>query len=288
MQDDLMWIAGKPIGPGHPTYVIAEMGINHNGDRALAEAIMHAAADAGVDAVKVQKRTVDVVYTPEELARPRQSVFGETNGDLKRGLELDMDTHRYIKGYAGSLGLAYFASCWDEQAVDDFETIDPVAYKVASASLTDHELLRHIASKGRPMLVSCGMSTGVEAIAAMDRLDDCGAAYLMMYSCSAYPAPLQEINLRCVEEMQGYSGHEPPEVGPAVTLGAVALGAHVVERHITVDRTLWGSDQKASLEPAEFAELVRQIRTLDLAMQGDGIIRCTENEKPVRDKLRRK
>jgi len=281
-------IGDRAAGHGHPCFIVAEIGINHNGDLELARRLIDAAADAGCDAVKFQKRTVEVVYTPEELARPRENPFGPTNGDLKRGLEFGEAGYREVDAHCRERGLLWFASCWDEGSVDFMERFDPPCYKIASASLTDERLLRHHRKTGRPLILSTGMSTMDEIRRAVEIL---GLENLVLLHCtSTYPSQPEELNLRTIETLRrefgcpvGYSGHE---VGLQTTLAAVALGACVVERHITLDRAMWGSDQAASVEPHGFARLVRDIRVIERAM-GDGVKRVYDSELPIRDKLRR-
>ncbi len=281
-------IANRKLGSGQPCYVVAEIGINHNGDTDLARDLIRAAATAGCDAVKFQKRSIDVVYSPEELAQPRKSVFGSTNGDLKRGLEFDVDHYQAIDTCCREHGLAWFASCWDEAAVDFIDQFDPPCYKIASASLTDDALLRHHRRHGRLIILSTGMSSLAEIDHAVDVL---GADDLILMHClSTYPGRVEELNLRTIETLRerygvpvGYSGHE---VGLAPTVAAATLGAVMVERHITLDRAMWGSDQAASVEPQGFGRLVRDIRTVEKAL-GDGVKRVYDSESPVRDKLRR-
>lgn len=276
------------VGPGHPTFIVAEIGINHNGDLELARKLIGAAVAAGCDAVKFQKRTVEVVYTPEELAQPRESPFGTTNGDLKRGLEFGYDQYAEIDRSCRALGIIWFASCWDNGSVNFIEAFDPPCYKIASACLTDDHLLRHYRSKGRPILMSTGMSTIEQIDHAVEIL---GRENLILLHCtSTYPSKIEELNLRVIPHLidrydvpVGYSGHE---VGLYTTLAAVVLGACVVERHITLDRAMWGSDQAASVEPQGVARLVKDIRAIEVAM-GDGIKRVYESETPVMRKLRR-
>jgi N-acetylneuraminate synthase len=281
-------IADRLVGPGQPCYVIAEIGINHNGDVGLARKLISAALLAECDAVKLQKRTVDVVYTEDELARLRESPFGDTNGDLKRGLELDEDGYATIDAYAGEHGIAWFASCWDEASVDYIEQFDPPCYKIASALLTDDALLRHHRAYARPIILSTGMSTIEEIDHAVEVL---GTADLVILHCtSTYPSAPEELNLNAVHTLAerykvpiGYSGHE---VGLSTSLAAAALGACIVERHITLDRSMWGSDQAASVEPHGIARLVRDIHTTEAAL-GDGRKVVYESERPIREKLRR-
>ena len=285
---DKVKIADRWIGDGEPCYLIAEIGINHNGDVDQARDLIKAAAEAGCDAVKFQKRTVEVVYTPEELAAPRESVFGSTNGDLKRGLELDLDPYRAIDACCQEQGLAWFASCWDEASVDFIEAFDPPCYKIASACLTDDRLLRHHRRYGRPIILSTGMSSLDEIDHAVEVL---GADDLILMHClSTYPGQVEELNLRAIGTLRerygvpvGYSGHE---VGLATTVAAATLGAAMIERHITLDRAMWGSDQAASVEPQGFIRLVRDVRNVEKAL-GDGIKRVYPSEISVRDKLRR-
>lgn len=281
-------IADKIVGDGYPCFVIAEIGINHNGSIALAKKMIDIAVTTGCDAVKFQKRTVDIVYTKEELAKERISVFGNTNGDLKRGLEFDLEQYKEIDAYCKENGIMWFASCWDEQAVDFIEQFDVPCYKIASASLTDDNLLKYTKSKGKPILLSTGMSTMEEIKHAVSVL---GEDNLVIYHCtSTYPSNTEEMNLRVIESFKkefdcpiGYSGHERG-VTPSVL--AVALGANSVERHITFDRTNWGSDQAASLEMAGLYHMVRDIRQVP-GLLGDGKKIVYPRELPIIDKLRR-
>lgn len=281
-------IGDRLVGPGHPTLVVAEIGINHNGDLERAKNLITAAADAGCDAVKFQKRTVEVVYTLEELARPRESPFGMTNGDLKKGLEFGYEEYIEIDSLCRRIGIAWFASCWDEASVDFVEQFDPPCYKIASACLTDDQLLRHHGRKGRPILLSTGMSTVHEIDHAVDIL---GRNQLALMHCtSSYPCKIEELNLKLIPGLidlyklpVGYSGHE---VGLYTTLAAVVLGACLVERHITLDRAMWGSDQAASIEPHGLERLVKDIRAVEAAM-GDGIKQVYQSEIPTMQKLRK-
>ncbi len=281
-------IGNRVIGDGYPCFIIAEIGINHNGSVALAKKMIDIAVTTGCDAVKFQKRTVDIVYTKEELAKERRSVFGNTNGDLKRGLEFGEDEYKEIDEYCKRKGIMWFASCWDENSVDFMEKFDIPCYKIASASLTDDNLLRYTRSKGKPILLSTGMSTMEEIRHAVSIL---GEDNLVILHCtSTYPSNTEEMNLRVIETFRkefscpiGYSGHERG-VTPSVL--AAALGAAVVERHITIDRTNWGSDQAASLEMAGLYHLVRDIRQTP-ALLGDGVKVVYPRELPIIEKLRR-
>ena len=303
------------VGDGHPVFITAEIGINHNGNMALAKRLIDVAKDAGCQAVKFQKRSVSVVYSQEELARPREippevailamrrGVLSEeavarlvssnfvntSNGDLKLALEFSKDEYAEIDKHCREKDILWFASPWDEESVDFLEQFNPPAYKIASASLTDDGLLRHIRAKQRPMILSTGMSTPDEIDHAVEIL---GKDKLVLLHCvSTYPSELEELNLSVIKTLQerygvpvGYSGHEK---GVYLTLPAVALGACMVERHITLDRTMWGSDQAASIEPKGLNMLVRSIRNYEKA-RGDGVKRLVESEVPIMKKLRRK
>lgn len=281
-------IGQRVVGPGQPIFAVAEIGINHNGDVDLAKKLVAAAVAAGCDAVKFQKRTVELVYTADDLARPRESPFGSTNGDLKRGIELDHDDYLAIDRECRRLGIQWFASCWDRPSVDFIDAFDPPCHKIASACLTDDALLRYARAKGRPILLSTGMSSREQIDHAVDVLGR--EALVLLHCTSAYPSPVEELNLRVIPWLTerydvpvGYSGHE---VGLSTTLAAVALGACLVERHLTLDRAMWGSDQAASVEPQGFARLVKDISAIARAL-GDGVKRVYDSELCARDKLRR-
>jgi len=281
-------IAGRPVGDGQPCYVIAEIGINHNGDIDLAKRLISVAHAAGCDAVKFQKRTVDVVYSAEELAKPRENPFGPTNGDLKRGLELDYYDYQEIDAYCRAGKITWFSSCWDEQSVDFMERFSPPCYKIASASLTDDNLLRHTRATGKPVILSTGMSTLDQIDHAVEVLGKDNL--ILLHACSTYPAHYEELNLKAIPLMRerygvpvGYSGHE---TGIASTVAAAVLGACCIERHITLDRSMWGSDHAASLEPNGISRIVRDIRLVEQSM-GDGVKRVYEREHPIIKKLRR-
>jgi N-acetylneuraminate synthase len=281
-------IGKKTLGDGQPCYIIAEIGINHNGDIDLAKRLINVASAAGCDAVKFQKRSVDVVYTAEELAKPRESPFGTTNGDLKRGLEFGFDEYQEIDRYCREVKIPWFASCWDEASVDLINKFDVPCFKIASASLTDDNLLRHTRATGKPLILSTGMSTLEQidhAVEVLGRND-----LVLMHACSTYPAFYEELNLRAMRTMAdryklniGYSGHE---TGLPSSIAAAAMGAVLLERHITTDRAMWGSDHAASLEPNGITRLVGYIRLAEKSM-GDGVKRVLEREQPIIKKLRR-
>lgn len=281
-------IGNKNIGSGNPVYLIAEIGINHNGDIDLAKRLIDIAVDSKWDAVKFQKRTVDIVYTPEELAKPRENPFGNTNGDLKRALELGFDQYKDIDSHC--LGrIDWFASVWDEASVEFMSAFSPPCYKIASASLTDDNLLRYTRAQKMPIILSTGMSTLEEVDHAVEVLgiED----LIIMHTCSTYPSSYEDLNLKVIPFLIdryhipiGYSGHE---TGLPSTIAAIALGASVIERHITLDRAMWGSDQAASLSPSGIMQLSRDIRLVEKAL-GDGKKIVCESEIPVKKKLRRK
>lgn len=272
----------------NPVYVIAEIGINHNGSLETAKRLIDAAKAAGADAVKFQKRTVEVVYSAEELARPRESVFGTTNGDLKRGLELSFDQYGEIDAYCRAVGIAWSGSAWDVASVHFLAAFGVPWLKVPSALVTDQAVLRAYRNTGLPVYCSTGMSTWEEIDAAVETL---GRDRLTLVHChAAYPSPLEELNLACLASLRdryglpvGYSSHT---VSPWPCLMAVCAGAVVVEAHLTVDRALWGSDHAASLEPAAFGKLVEEIRTYERAW-GDGIKRVWPSEEAAKAKLRK-
>jgi N-acetylneuraminate synthase len=281
-------IGNHLLGDDQPCYVIAEIGINHNGDIDLAKRLISVAVAAGCDAIKFQKRTVDVVYTAAELATPRPNPFGTTNGDLKRGLEFGEEDFAEINSFCKQVKIDWFVSPWDEASVDFIQMFNPPVYKVASASLTDDNLLRHIRKTGKPVIASTGMSTYAEIDHAVDVLGK--ENLILMHTTSTYPAKYEQLNLRAIPAMKerygvpiGYSGHE---TGIPTSVAAAVLGACCVERHITMDRAMWGSDQAASLEPNGISRLVRDIRLCEQSM-GDGIKKVYDEEVPVMKKLRR-
>jgi N-acetylneuraminate synthase len=281
-------IRGKTIGQGNPCYVVAEIGINHNGDVRIAKQLIDVAAAAGCGAVKFQKRTIDVVYSPAELARIRESPFGTTNGELKRALEFGLDQYREIDAHCRNKGIVWFASPWDEASVDFLEQFAVPCHKVASASLTDDHLLRHIRATGKPVILSTGMSTLAQIDHAVEVLGR--ENLIILHATSTYPASYEELNLKVIPVLAqrfkvpvGYSGHE---TGIASSVAAVALGASMVERHLTLDRAMWGSDQAASLEPNGMHRLLRDIRLVETSF-GDGQKRVLDREVPIMEKLRR-
>lgn len=281
-------IGDRLVGEGEPCLIVAEIGINHNGDISIVRKLISAALLSGCDAVKFQKRTIDVVYTSEELNKQRESPFGKTNRDLKQGLEFGYEEYKIIDEYCKVHNILWFASCWDEASVDFIEQFNPLCYKIASASLTDDNLLRYHRQYKKPILLSTGMSTLEQIDHAVEVL---GTNDLIILHCtSTYPASVEELNLKAIPMLKerykvpvGYSGHE---VGLNTTAAASVLGACMIERHITLNRAMWGSDQAASVEPHGFANLVRDIHVIETAM-GDGIKKVYESEVPIKKKLRR-
>jgi N-acetylneuraminate synthase len=278
------------VGDGHPAYIIAEIGINHNGSLETAEQMIEAAVHAGVDAVKFQKRTPDVSTPEAQKTQMRETPWGYiTYLEYRHRVEFGAAQYRTIDEHCKAKGIAWLVSVWDEPAVDFMEQFDTPAYKVPSASLTDHALLRRVRRTGKPVILSTGMSTMKQIHAAVEVL---GAENLVITHCtSTYPCEPEELNLRMIETLRrefpaapvGYSGHEVGLVPSAV---AVALGACMVERHLTLDRAMWGSDQAASVEPGGFERLVKYIRVSEASL-GDGVKKIYASELPSLNKLRR-
>lgn len=283
-------IDGTAVGSGAPVYVIAEIGLNHNGDVELAKRLIDVAADAGAQAVKFQKRTPEISTPAHMRDVPRQTPWGEmTYLEYRYRVEFDREQYIEIGDHATLRGLSWFASPWDEPSVDFLEDLGVSAHKVASASVTDTGLLTRLAATGKPIILSTGMSTLEQIDRAVGILQDSPLAIL--HATSTYPLPAEEANLRMIASLGerypdvpiGYSGHE---TGLQISLAAVALGASLVERHITLDRAMWGSDHAASLEPHGFSNLVRDIRIIETAM-GDGVKRVFPGELAPLAKLRR-
>ena len=282
-------IGDRIVGEGHPCYIVAEIGINHNGDIDLAKRLISVAVGAGCDAVKFQKRTIEVVYTAAELATPRPNPFGDTNGDLKHGLEFHKEDYAEIADFCKQVKIDWFASPWDEASVDFIEQFDIPCYKVASATLNNESLLKHTRATGKPLLVSTGMSTLADIEHVVDTIGD--ENLILLHTVSTYPAEYSELNLRAIYTLRdrfkvpiGYSGHE---TGIPSSVAAVAMGACVMERHITLNRAMWGSDQAASLEPNGITRLVRDIRLIETSM-GTGEKTVAERELPIIARLRKK
>lgn len=288
--DRLRTFGSRTAGPGRPVYVVGEIGINHNGDLATALALIDAAAEAGCDAVKFQKRTPEICTPRDQWDVERDTPWGRmTYIDYRHRVEFGEREYRAIDAHCAQRGIDWFASPWDTEAVAFLEEFDVPAHKVASASLTDDELLRALRATGRTVVLSTGMSTPQQIRHAVEVLGS--ANILLCHATSTYPAKAEELNLRVINTLReeypnvpiGYSGHE---TGLQTTLAAVALGASFVERHITLDRAMWGSDQAASVEPGGLTRLVRDIRTIETAL-GDGVKRVYASELGPMKKLRR-
>jgi N-acetylneuraminate synthase len=277
-------IAGRTIGEGRPTYIVAEIGINHNGDLDLAKRLIDAAVSAHVDAVKFQKRTPELCVPADQREQMRETPWGYISYlEYRHHVEFDEEDYQEIDRYCREKEITWFASVWD----DVLEAFDPVCYKIPSPGLTDSELLRHVRSKGRPVILSTGMSTMEQIEGAVDVLgtDD----LLITHATSTYPCSPDELNLKMIKTLQstfpcpiGYSGHE---VGLIPTVVTVAMGAALIERHITLDRAMWGTDQAASVEPWGFDRLVKYIRVTEQSL-GDGVKRVYDSEKISLHKLR--
>lgn len=271
------------------TFITAEIGINHNGNLELAKRMIDAAAVAGCDAVKFQKRTIDKVYTQDFLDSPRKSPWGDSQRAQKEGLEFSKREYDIIDVYCKEKKIGWFASAWDVDSQKFLQQYDLKYNKVASAMLTNFELLEVIAKEGKHTFIGTGMSSYDEIDYAVSVFKKYNCPYEIMHCNSTYPMPLEDANLKLIPVLAkrygcgvGYSGHEE---GTLVSTCAVAVGATSIERHITLDRNMYGSDQKASIEPFEFCKLVRDIRNLEKIM-GDGIKRLSEAEEAVKKKLR--
>ena len=274
--------------PAH-IMVIAEVGINHNGDIALAKQLIDIAVDTGCDAVKFQKRTIDVVYPADVLAAPRESPWGSTQRAQKEGLEFSLAQYQEIDRYCRERGIAWSASAWDLSSLDFIEEFEPPFHKIASAMLTHAEFVRAVAEKGRLTFISTGMATFEILDEVVEVFRTAGSPFVLLHTVSTYPSPDLDLNLSMIHTLHerygvavGYSGHES-SVSPSVV--AAALGATVIERHITVDRSMYGSDQAASLEENGLRQLVATIRKVP-AMLGTGIKDWAPGEFEVAGKLR--
>lgn len=282
-------IGDRWIGDGHPAYIVAEIGVNHNGSVDLAKDLIRQARHAGVDAVKFQKRTPELCVPRDQWNIMRETPWGYISYiDYRHKMEFQQEEYAEIERFCQEQGISWFASVWDEPSVEFLEPFEPVCYKVPSASLTDHGLLRCLRDTGRPVIISTGMSTMEQIRAAvnllaMDKL-------IIAHATSTYPCDPSELNLNMIETLRqefpcpiGYSGHE---VGLITSVVAVALGACMVERHITLDRAMWGSDQAASVEPQGFERLVKYIRVTEQSL-GDGVKRVYDSELSSLRRLRR-
>ncbi len=279
-------LGSQLVGDGHPTYIVAEIGINHNGQIEMAKQLIDA---AGVNAVKFQKRTPELCTPPDQRDKMRETPWGYiTYLEYRQKIEFGEAEYREIDRYCKQRGVDWFASVWDEPSVHFMEAFDPICYKIPSAALTDQGLLRLLRKTGRPLILSTGMSSMEQIHTAVNIL---GVENLIItHATSTYPCAPEELNLRMIQTLRetfpcpiGYSGHE---VGLIPSVVAVGLGAVLIERHITLDRALWGSDQAASVEPGGFQRLVKYIRVVEKSL-GDGVKQVYDSELPSMMRLRR-
>ncbi len=273
----------------HNVFIIGEVGINHNGDMSIAKQLIDMAKHAGCDAVKFQKRTIDIVYTPELLDQARESPWGTTQREQKEGLEFGEAEYDEIDRYCKKVGIEWFASAWDVPSQEFLRKYDSKYNKIASAMATHLDLLEAVASEGKHTFISLGMCTYEECDQAVEIFRKHKCPFTLMHTVSEYPAPESSLNLLGMHDLRkryecpvGYSGHEP-SVSPTVI--AAALGATAIERHITLDRSMYGSDQSASLEGAGLELMVSQIRKIPVVL-GDGTKTITDKEKEIASKLR--
>lgn len=280
----------KKVGGESPCFIIAEIGINHNGSVEIAKKLIDGAVFSGCDAVKFQKRTPEICVPKDQWNIERDTPWGRmTYIDYRHRMEFTAEQYKEITEYALSKGIVWFASCWDEEAVDFMEQFNPSLYKIASACITDKPLLLKHKALNKPIIISTGMSTMEEIEGAIETLGTDNL--LIAHATSTYPCKPEELNLKMIQTLMnkfpgvpiGYSGHE---VGLAPTWAAVALGSCFVERHITLDRAMWGTDQAASVEVGGFMKLVTNIRDIEQSL-GDGVKRVYESEMSSRKKLRR-
>ena len=270
-------------------FIIAEIGINHNGDLDITKQLIKEASESGADAVKFQKRTIDIVYSKDDLDRPRESPWGTTNREQKNGLEFGKEEYKIIDSYCKELGIEWFASAWDLESQKFLKQYDLKYNKIASALLTYDDLLEEVAKEGKYTFISTGMSTMEEISHAVEVFRKHNCPFELMHCNSTYPMKNEDANLRVMDTLRtafecdvGYSGHE---TGRIVSVTAAALGATSLERHITLDRSMYGSDQSASLEVGDFRRLVSDIRTVELAL-GSHFKVVQDTEIPIREKLR--
>ena len=270
-------------------YVVAEIGINHNGDMLICKQLIDIALDAGCDAVKFQKRDLDSVYTQEFLNSKRESPWGVTQREQKQGLEFTLDDYKEIDRYCRTRGIDWFASAWDLKSQEFLKQFNCKFNKVASAMIVYEDLLRIIAKEGKHTFISTGMTTYGDIDKAVEIFLEEKCSFELMHTISTYPMKDENANLKMIETLRkkyhcevGYSGHE---TGIAISTSAVALGISSLERHITIDRAMYGSDQSASVEPTGLRQLVGAVRKCEVAM-GDGVKRIIEDEAPIAANLR--
>ncbi len=272
-----------------PIFIIAEIGINHNGDIRLAKNLIDMAVDAGADAVKFQKRTLDLVYTQDFLEGPRESPWGTTQREQKEGLEFGVDEYRKIDDYCKEKGIEWFASAWDLESQKFLKKYNLNYNKIASAMIVYEDLLKEVASEGKHTFISTGMSSEADISKAVDIFRSADCPFELMHCISTYPMKDEDANLNGIKTLRkkyncdvGYSGHES---GLAISYAAAALGITSLERHITLDRSMYGSDQSASIESSGFRMLTGAVRKIEKAM-GEGELGYIEKELPIAENLR--
>jgi N-acetylneuraminate synthase len=282
-------IGNKELGGSNPCFIIAEIGINHNGDLNMAKKLIDIAAESGCNAVKFQKRTPDICVPEDQKTKMRETPWGYiTYLQYKKKIEFEKKEYDIIDAYCKEKGIYWTASCWDIPSVEFINQYKPAFHKIPSAMLTDEKIISAYKKSGIPMILSTGMSSLEEIDSAAKMLSD-DVSWMFLLCTSTYPAANNEINLKAIEILRnrynrpvGYSGHE---IGLQISLAAAALGASVIERHITLDRATWGTDHSASLEPKGLKQLIRDIRVIEAAL-GDGNIKIYDSEIPIRAKLR--
>ncbi|MDO8500046.1 MAG: N-acetylneuraminate synthase family protein [bacterium] len=286
-----IYIGGKPVGDNHPCFIVAEAGVNHNGDPELAKKLIQSAAECGADAVKFQKRTIEDILIKEALEKPYDSptALAATYGEHRKKLELSEDAWRELRDFAAEKNIVFFASVWDKKSTDFLDSLGTPVFKVASADLTNLPLLEHIAAKGKPIIMSTGMSTLEEIDEAVETVLAKNKDLIIMHTVSDYPCAEDKVNLKMIGVLReryglpvGYSGHE---TGIAISVAARALGAVVIEKHFTLDRATRGPDHAASLESEGLRRVVKYIRVAVDPAMGDGVKKITENELKSRAKL---
>lgn len=272
-------------------YIIGEIGINHNGSMTIAKKMIDMAVDCGVDAVKFQKRTIEKVYSSEELQKPRQSPWGNTTKAQKLGLEFEKEEYLEISNYCKEKNIEWFASAWDLDSLEFLEEFNVKYHKIASAMIIDKNFLKKVAEKGKKTFISTGMSTLSDIDEAVNIFSSANCDFELMHCVSTYPMKIEHANLLTIKELQkryncnvGYSGHEN---GIAISLAAVGLGITSLERHYTLDRTMYGSDQVASLEKRGLSELVSMTRKIEIALGVPSLGKVFEEELPIAEKLRK-
>ena len=270
-------------------FIVAEVGINHNGDMSICKKLINVAVESGCDGVKFQKRDLDLVYTQEFLSSPRESPWGTTQREQKSRLEFDLDDYKEIDQYCKEKGIEWFASAWDLNSQKFLQQFDCKYNKIASAMIVYEDLLKMVAKEGKHTFISTGMTTYDDIQKAVDIFRDEGCSFELMHTISTYPMKVENANLNIINTLRseyqcdvGYSGHE---VGLSISYAAVALNITSLERHITLDRAMYGSDQSASVEPQGFRQLVISVRSIEQAM-GDGVKNFLEEEKPIAKNLR--